>query len=394
MTCSYKDVIHILLIEDDRENLKLLMETLPRSINGYDLVWEPCEDFNEAVRRVSIQRFDLIVTDIYRDRSDRGKGVDIGDEKALDVIEVVRSKRFCPIVVFTDGSAPQSFKEEPFLKFADKSGGNDDIVSKVIEILATGIPMLARKLHDELDRATGSYLWDFLVNYWDRLCESVFSDKAVLERLIRRRASVQLGRLNPSVGYPVELTSVEGVEFYIFPPISGDVCRLGEIIQHKETRDFRVVLTPHCYLTIQPGDKQPRADYVLTVKTLPAEEAIRKAYTDADGNQKNPWKGDEKERQQKLKKRIKSPADLGRPTGRFWFLPRFLNIPDMYCDFLQLESIPLQTLKNDYDRVAVLDTPFAEALQSCFTQFYSTVGLPNLNFNNFMYMIKEINETK
>jgi hypothetical protein len=61
----------------------------------------------------------------------------------------------------------------------------------------------------------------------------------------------------------------------------------------------------------------------------------------------------------------------------------------LYCDFLQLESVPHDTLETEYDRVATLDAPFAEALQSCFLRFYAAVGLPVLNAERFAHLLDQ-----
>ncbi len=373
--------LHILLVEDDEENLDLLLETLPDSLGGYGLEWEPCSDFAEAMKRVATRRYDMIVTDIYRDRPGHKKGIEIEDEKAGDIISGIRSKRFCPIVAFTDGSAPQSFKEGPFVKLADKSRGNEDIVAKLQELLTTGIPGIARKLHDDLDRASGSYLWDFLEGNWERLHENGLAEPSVLERLVRRRAAMQIGRLDPVADDPAEVETVEGVEYYIHPPVSGEL-RLGEILRHKTDGSFRVVLTPHCHLAIQPGKKEPRAEYILTVKTVPAKELL-KTYP--------PQGNSEDKKLKSLGRMMQSPVRDNRlqPEGRYWFLPGFLDMPDLYCDFLQLESIPYKDALDRHERFAVLDTPFAEAFQSCFTRFYSAVGLPGLDPARMKHLIEE-----
>ena len=120
----------------------------------------------------------------------------------------------------------------PFVRFADKSTGNEDIVGKMEELIATGIPEIAKKLHDELDRAAGSYLWEFLEGNWDGLQDNL-SDPDILERLVRRRASIQIGRLDPDEPLPTEVENVAGMEFYIYPPVSGEEIRLGQILQHK-----------------------------------------------------------------------------------------------------------------------------------------------------------------
>ena len=361
----------VLLVEDDEENLGLLMESLPETLPNID--WEPCSDFEEAVRRIRLRRYDLIVTDIYRDE----EGHEKEDEGALDIVEIIRKTRFCPVVVFTDGSFPQSIKVGPFVRFADKSKGNEDIEDKIEELIDTGIPEIAKKLHDELDRAAGSYLWEFLEVNWADL-QNDFSTPDILERLVRRRASIQIGRLEPGASFPTEVERVEGMEFYIYPSVSGKEIRLGQILQHKNEEDYRVVLTPHCHLTVQPGQNRPRAEYVLVAGTVSAQDLLKQHPLQGGTNEK---KLDD------LRRKTQAPVDLGRPNGRYWFLPHFLQMPDLYCDFLQIESLSFDTIDSEYERFAVLDTPFAEALQSCFTRFYSAVGLPGLQIDRFQHLI-------
>lgn len=377
-----KPVLHVLLIEDDRESLEALLETLPETVADCSIIWEPCDSFEDALQRVNRQRYDLVLTDIYRDRTSGQKNIAQGDVKAGEIIAQLIDRRFCPVIVFSDGTMPGNIELGPFVRFADKSVGNHEILARLEDLIATGVPGAARALHDEIDRLAGSYLWQFLKNNWEALSQNGLNKPAMLERILRRRAAIQLSRLDPEAGGSAEITHVEGAEFYIYPSVAGDVIRLGEIVSHRETGEFRVVLTPHCHLVVQPGDNVPRADYILTVRALPASDTIRKMH-----EPKNPWKGSSDEIQDKIRRRINSPADaMGRPAGRFWFLPGFLEIPDLYCDFLQMESVAYRILREDYTRVAVLDTPFAEALQSCFTGFYSAVGVPGLMPERFIHL--------
>jgi len=378
--------LHVLLVEDEEASLQQLLQILPDSIPGYHLECDPCNDFEKALKRVELQRYDLIVTDIYRDRSKKGdKGKHPEDAKAMDIVNAIRETRFCPVVVFSSASPPASLTFGPFVKYADKGDPTGkDIINKLEEIISTGIPYIAKKLHDDLDRASGSYLWDLLEGNWESLRENGLAEPLVLERLVRRRAAMQIGRLDPVAGNPAEVETVEGVEYYIHPPVSNEL-RLGEILRHKEDGSFLVVLTPHCHLTSQQEKKEPRAEYILTVKTMPAKELL-KTYP--------PQGGTEGKKLKSLGRMMQSPARDNRlqPEGRYWFLPGLLDMPDLYCDFLQLESIPYKDVLNRYERFAVLDTPFAEAIQSCFTRFYSAVGLPKLSADRFQHLISDKEE--
>lgn len=356
--------LHILLVEDDAENLQMLCETLPPRIGTIDIDWEPCDSFEEARKLVQKQRYDLIVTDVYRDREDKHKS-DVDDERAHDLIEEVRSRTFCPVIAFTDGSAPQSFSEGPFVTIADKSRGNDDIIEKIEVILGTGIPQIARKLHDELDSVSSYYLWEFLEERWSDLEAGGITQPDVLERIVRRRAATQLSRLVTAEGALQEVAEVEGLEFYLYPPISKTL-KLGSLLKHRNLDLFQVVMTPHCYLEVQPGHTAPRVDLIMTVRATPAEALLTE---EPLPSRVNKIAG-------AIRKRIGSPAEVGQPRGRFWFLPSLLDIPDLYCDFCQVDTLPRELVATAFEPVAVIDAPYAEALQTCFARFYSSVGLP------------------
>jgi len=364
-------VLNVLLVDDDPDSLRLLEESLPDTIESTTIRWEQCGDFDDALQRISERRFDVVVSDIYRDRTSAAKDLATGDTQGVNVLREIRQRRFCPVLLFTDGTFPTEPPEGPFLKYADKSPGNAQILEKLGELIRTGIPELAHRLHDELDSTSGSYLWEFLDTNWAALQAGGLTQPDVLDRLVHRRASVQLGRLEDSEHGPVERPHVEGAEFYLHPRIAAEL-RLGQIIERAG--EYRVVLTPHCHLVIQPGQADPRADFVLTARTVAPSVLF----------ERHPLRGGtEAERTDNLRRRIESPAGFGQPAGRYWFLPGFLAMPNLYVDLLQLESLPIRTALEDWRSFAVLDVPFGEAFQSCFVRFYSAVGVPTLNPERF-----------
>jgi len=374
--------LNVLLVEDDKESLHQLENTLPSELLNCHLYYDPINSFEEAFQKLKIQRYDLVLTDIYRDRPNKSVKTE-EDAEAKSIVDRIRKYRFCPIVVFTDGSFLDSILERrgPFLKLVDKSKHNS-IEKAMMEILQTGIPQIARRLHDELDQCAGpTFLWGPLEKNWEQLSAKGHSTPAILERLIRRRASVQMGRINPKSEPAEEISTVSAPEFYIMPPISANY-RLGFVLKRKSDSTFHVLLTPHCYLELHEGSKAPKAEYMLLVPAFPFEQVLQR---EVDRKSESPWPSKQDKILDMLRRRTQSPPDLGRPNGRYWFLPGFLDIPDMYCDFLQVRSVPMEE-KEQYDSIAVLDSPFAEAFQACFTSFYSSVGLPNLNPEEFAHL--------
>ena len=180
-------VLNVLLVDDDPESLRLLMESLPDTIEEATIRWEQCGEFDDALQRISERRFDVVVSDIYRDRTSATKDAATGDPQGVGVLRDIRERRFCPVLLFTDGTFPTEPPEGPFLKYADKSPGNAQIVEKLGDLIRTGIPELAHRLHDELDSSSGSYLWEFLDTNWPALQDGGLTELNVLDRLVHRR---------------------------------------------------------------------------------------------------------------------------------------------------------------------------------------------------------------
>src|SRR5262249_44643247 len=124
---------------------------------GVEVQFEPVDQFEKAYQLIGSGhiRFDLILSDTFR-----------GEQKNLDaaVVEMVRTYRqgrFCPLVVFSASARPAELDVGAFVVWADKTvAGN--IEAAIGQVLATGVPQLARALHDELDKTAGGFLWDFL----------------------------------------------------------------------------------------------------------------------------------------------------------------------------------------------------------------------------------------
>lgn len=366
--------LQVLLVEDEQADLNSYMQDLPKvfSDRGIDVDIHPFEDFDRAIEssKNPRNRYDLIVSDTYKGRTRNNDAAAV-----LSMVSTYRQGRFCPLVVYSSGVKPADLVEGPFVVWADKSKA-DDIERAISEVLDRGIPQLAAQLHAELDQSAGSYLWDFIESKWDWLEERSKSDTNLLSRMIRRRAALKIAdTVHSDDGQQRAVTEIDGVEFYIYPPLDPSAYRLGQIVRSKQDEaDLRVVLTPHCQLVKQPNQSVPRASHVLTVRTVPARDVL------GDQKVQQLEQGNDQAVDTKLRRWTTPPShkDLGLPAGRYWYLPKFIDIPHQYCDFMLLESLEYQHLVSSYDSIAVLVPPFAESLQACFIRYYSAIGIPNL----------------
>lgn len=365
--------LQVLLVEDSAEDMRQLQRDLPAVFkeHGLEADFHTATSFEIAKNMIDdrSRRYDLILSDTYRGAQSRG------DAAVLDMVNEFRGNRFCPLVVFSASAKPAELRAGTFVVWAEKAeeGG---IENAIRQMLKTGIPQAARRLHDELDRLAGSYLWKFLEESWDKLNEGGHLKSEMLGRLIRRRAALQLAELVSTESGIQQISDVSGLELYIYPPINLSQYSLGEVIRRKSDHaDIRVIMTPHCYLTVQPGQTSPRAEFVQTIRTVPVksvigEEKLRNAKAEPDPQR----------RDKKLRAWVTPPSgnEVGRPEGRYWYLPALLDIPHSYCDFMRLESFPYADLREQFDSLAVLSPPYAESLQACYGAFYGSVGIPGI----------------
>ena len=367
--------LQVLLVEDSQDDMAQYKRDLPDIFkeHGCEVDIDPKDTFESGLKaaRNPLTRYDLVITDTYR-----GNHQERDIAMVSELIKDFRQGKFCPLIVMSSGVRPEEFNETPFVRWAGKETASN-LESQIQYMLRTGIPQSARKLHDELDNAAGKFLWGFIDENWDALESSAEKDVNLIERIVRRRAAMLLSDLIPSKYASHD--SRYGLEYYIYPALDHRHYSLGDILVDKRTtRDFRVILTPHCHLFLQQGQERPKAEHFLTVKTVPITDVLRKKI-------KNAKQGTEERQENKLKLWARSPAHTERkPEGRHWYLPKFLDIPHLYCDFLQIESLPFESIKNDYRKVATLLPPYAEALQECFTSFYGSVGIPDIQTRSIM----------
>ena len=373
--------LRALFVDDDEEIIQQCQELMPKQIQDHEVLWEFASSFEDAIGLLSQEKYDVVVTDVYKGRNLTGKSnVSDADNHAKAIVDSVKRLGFSFVVLYSDGPKPEGMFESPSIRFVDKSAAKPEFPESVTEVLAELIKArgssleILRKLRAELDRAAGSYVWEFIDDHWDQLNQDPAFLASGLERLIRRRAVTQLNEEVQAQGL-ARRTAADRYDYYIYPPLQGSM-RLGTLVRRKSDQAFFVVLTPHCHLVSQGKDgegrdKPPRADLILLSQCLDARDVI--------GSFKSVNKSGS----------LRIPATGGVPDGRICFLPGFAEIPDMFADLMRLSSVPYDSIGREFDSIAVLDSPFAEAIQSSLSRFYANVGHRNLSEQDFPKVFEE-----
>jgi hypothetical protein len=369
--------LHLLFVEDSEEEYAQIHRQITEYFDDKDdlsVTIDGKSSFEEALSAVENPhiRYDLIISDTYKGEH---KEKDAAVMKMID--DYRKNDKFCPLIVCSSGVCPADLESSAFINWVGKEKPGDLDIA-ITEILELGIPQLARSLHDEIDSVAGNFLWGFLEKNLDALQKENGFNSYLLDRLIRSRAAMVLNDLAPGGVTYSSIDNRHGLEYYIYPNLEHKFYNLGDIILNDDDdNDIRVILTPHCHLYIREGKEEPKADHVLTVKTIKAEDVLGgelgKISDKFKANGLDAVTG-------KLSSWARSPSNTGStPKGRHWYLPHFLSIPHLFCDFLQIESIDYKTFTDKYSCIATLTPPYAEAMQQSFASFYGSVGIPDID---------------
>lgn len=261
----------------------------------------------------------------------------------------------------------------PLVTVVEKTEGGEVLVSAIRDALATRLPEINRALVDHVDGIQRDYMWDFVATNWETF--GATTDRSGLALLLLRRLAMSLSNesvdklaaaLGDMVSEAVGDHVVEPMRYYVMPPLAGSPLA-GDIFcgELNGNRGHWVLLTPSCDLA------NVKAEFVLLARceTL-ADQPEYQAWA-------NKLPGPTGEDNKRLDALLKNNRMKGQ-TERVYFLPAAFVIPDLIVDLQQVVGIPNDEL-DGLDRVASLDSPFAEALVARFTHYFGRIGTPDLN---------------
>lgn len=320
-----------------------------------------CAAFEDALDHLEKTRFDFLILDL---RNDAVAGGTDDASAGLSVFQEIKRRRFVPIVFYTALPAHVRHLETPFVRVVEKTEGLLKLRTELDAIFQTRLPALSRHL-EETQR---EYMWEFVDKNWrDPTSEHAKADLAFM--LARRLANVLSG---PSVrrflmeqsGTDPEVIAVgtiHPVEMYIYPPtnshhIAGDILK-GSIRDYDDSTHW-VLLTPSCDFA------HNKVDFAILARCLPLDEFSEcKKFLGQVSHGQEPSRSARSDLEKLLQDRRKTQPE------RYRFLPATFFLPDLVVDFQSLVQVSLKSL-DAMERIASLDSPFAEALGAGFARYY------------------------
>lgn len=330
--------------------------------------------FEDALSLLEAQRFDLAILDIRLGPTDT-EGISAEEEAGIRTLREIRARRFVPIIFWTGLPRSVQHLADPLVGVLEKTTGLPRLMQGVCETFATRLPAVNRALLRLVEEEQRRYMWDFVAEHWEQL--ELADDRTALAYLLARRLARSISgpgiqQVAESLGatdqsFP-SAASIHPVEMYVQPPIADSTLQIGDLLKGEADSRERwwLVLTPSCDLL------NNKAEYVLLAEADPLDG--HKAMT--------AW------RAAKSTTKRRSVEDLvSQKTGgqhdRWLFLPAAIDVPDLVVDMQRLLSTPCEAAEA-LERVASLDSPFAEEAVNRFGRYYGRIGTPDFDSASIM----------
>lgn len=379
--------IKILIIEDNVERASELQKYLNKA-GFYNI--RHYKDFSEGEESFLYEKFDLAIIDVKDDSPQ-------GDPYAgVEVVSRIINSIFIPIIFWTGNPLKPI---EDYLISQNLDPNIDDsmislmsktetraIVPKIQHIIQSKYFGVAKSIEYEISKTLAEHLWKHVRPHYNDYFSGVDKEdisrvqESILRSRIVRKLSAEIDNNTDISGYAAWR--------YIYPPVSSGLST-GSILKSSNTNssEWSIVLSPACNL--EPRGKEgsaqvPKSDYLIMAKAKPVEEYNFYAkYSKSPST--NLWN--------------KNIGNKLKAKENWYYLPKFVDIPDLFINLENIYTIPLDKEKyidkfqeggarcsfwkyfidtNFLEHIATLSSPYVENLISQYSHFIGKVGTPDL----------------
>jgi CheY-like chemotaxis protein len=360
----------ILIVDDESEIAESLQGMLEKRLVDLGAIrFEIEDDFDEAERQLEQEQFDLVILDV-KDTGGGTSGVDL-EGRGRELYERIADVRWVPVIFYT--GVPEQVRgiESPPLVRVVTKNRLPEITDAVRAALMSGVPSLTRRLGDLVDRQMREFLCREIAPNWSGMAESDQEEIALvlvhrLAAWLKENAVRELDNvLGDSGGSMIGHSSAARV--YLKPPVTHHLTA-ADVVQNPDG-EWWLVLTPACDLYEDPpsmntgGRRKAKAEFVRLAKCHLLDESSMVVEWRQTGSGRN-----------------RVLEAFRTDHNRYRVLPKYLNIPNLLVDFEDVSSRPLNEVRQ-WNRIATLDSPFAEAMLTSHSRAVGRIGTPDINFD-------------
>jgi CheY-like chemotaxis protein len=339
--------------------------------------------FREAIPVLSSQTVDVLILDVREDNGD--------DYAGQRVLEKLQEVRFVPVVFYTAYSdRVTELAQEPVIQVVGKGEKTSVLLAAVKSAFDSGLPAASRGISDHVREVTREYMWNHISQHWAGLARYSIEDKtAMLTARLARTLDLTLAierteALRGPIGHALAAKSRwHPSRIYIFPPMGGESdFDTGDVLHHRTSDTYWVQLTPACDLANEKASRHllVAASPLLAVNPFDQWHEADNEWRNLESiaPPKGGWRGEEQKKRKLLKSRASTLRSqctniLQGKIERFFFLPHFLEIPDLLLD-LQHVTTPENEQMAEYQRVAGLAAPWPQVLANRYNRHTGRIG--------------------
>lgn len=358
--------IKILYIEDECDAAEELQAILQeQKTEDYCIKVDIENDFSKGLEAVKNNKYNIVILDLC----DNAKGKE--DTSGEDILREIQRDSFTPVIFYSGHAHKIENIDSDIVRVISKGGeGSDKLIDSIHNMIECKLAILKDALHNHIDRELNNYFWS-VIQPRRKIFKSSELDYSLSYLLLRRIANSlsKDGIINILCDPLIQNDKIHPMELYIYPTNEALEYSSGEILE--KDNEYFVIITPTCDFQERKGKGTGKrnAEHIVLNRT--------RKLVDFEEYQKYVDPKLEKDKE-KLKSKLLPYINNDKP--RFHFLPGTSFIPNIVMDFQDKILIDYNELSK-YNRLATLDSPFAESMLIRHISYYNRIGTPDLDIN-------------